>query len=188
MPNQFANLAKRVRDLDQDLRDDLGDEANESAKRSKRAAKENLEKKDAIATRELHAGLHVKTPDLFLSGQRFTAKVQSRAAHGKLVERGTGVFSHTDSPFGYDAPSYVNDKFAENIQQWIEAKGVTGRVYSPVREDDGSPSELAWAIARTIVDQGGTPAQPFMGPAFRQTKSTNTALISQRLSDTMRSF
>lgn len=58
----------------------------------------------------------------------------------------------------------------QNIQDWIGVVGITPSDPSMDQRD------LAWAIANSIAT-GGTPAQPYMRPAFEENKHIAERLI-----------
>lgn len=73
-------------------------------------------------------------------------------AHAQAVEQGTGVFGVAVRPSGKTPP-------VQRIEDWIKVRRITPR------DPKMDTRDLAWAIAQAI-GRTGTPAQPFMRPAY----------------------
>lgn len=83
--------------------------------------------------------------------------------YGPMVEQGTGVYGPEGLPSEILPP-------VENILDWVKKSGITPR------NPGDDQVDVAFAIAQSIA-QGGTPAQPFLGPAF----DDNRAAAERRL-------
>lgn len=74
--------------------------------------------------------------------------------YARAVEEGTGVYGLSAAPSGRMPP-------VQHILEWVRVKRIAPR------EPGMDERDLAWAIARRIAARG-TPAQPFMRPAYEQ--------------------
>ncbi len=83
--------------------------------------------------------------------------------YGEAVEKGTGVFGPNDQPSGIMPP-------VENIFDWIQRVNITPN--DPTMDS----ADLAWAISKTIAEEGTQP-QPYMQPAFEDNKKEAERLI-----------
>ena len=83
--------------------------------------------------------------------------------YASAVEQGTGIYGPQGAASGRMPPT-------ANILDWIKVKRI--------QPDDPhmSPRDLAFVIARSIARKG-TPAQPFMAPAFKE----NSARAERRI-------
>lgn len=168
----FFDAADRVDDLVDDLEDNIADGVARGTETVQDAAQLNLDNQDAVASGATKRGIrHLEGPPAaalttFDTDDRFhTSGVLSSAPWSGYLERGTGVHGPYPAPSPLPPPS--------DIQEWIDDKDITS--YTGLRSTPRlgeSASELAWAIAQSIGERfgtiPGTPAQPYMLPAWHQ--------------------
>lgn len=112
--------------------------------RMARDARDNTPKATSLLTNSIHVERPTKTEGLVVPG----------VDYAQLVEKGTGSYATDGGGFNsYSLPPI------EHIHDWIIAAGITPN--NPEYDE----FDLAWAIAQSIA-VNGTPAQPFMEPAF----------------------
>lgn len=84
--------------------------------------------------------------------------VFSGVAYASAVEEGTGVFGRAVRASGKTPP-------VQRIEDWIRVRRIQPH------DEKMTQRDLAWVIARGIA-RTGTPAQPFMWPAFRDHRAS----------------
>lgn len=97
--------------------------------------------------------------------QQLLHQVNSRAAHGVFVERGTGLQGPQRRASG---KQNLSPQGRANIASWIARKGIQPR-------PGVSAERLSWLISRSIARKGTRP-QPYLEPA-------NTPANARRIAD-----
>lgn len=167
----FDALKAKVSEMADDLDEDVADAASDGLETVKTDAQHELSQNDTNATYQLDGSLTVEQ-----SGSEASLVVD--APHGALTEFGTGPqfgdggYAIPQSVNGYSAPSGVSSDLVNDIDEWIDAKGITPR--------EVSREQLPWAIAQSIVENG-TPAQPYLRPAWYQNKPWLLNGVKRRL-------
>lgn len=90
--------------------------------------------------------------------------------YGAAVELGTGLHGPSGTSDNKMPP-------VQNIQDWISVVRVSSLKYA-------DPRDLAWAIAKSIAVLG-TPAQPYMAPAFEENKARAEQLLDAAILGSM---
>jgi len=153
------SVASQVTDLADDLDDGIESAVDDGMDDTARQVQTNIKANDSVATGRLY--LNAESERVTHSPKTVVARRISVPGVYKFVEYGTGLFSEK----GYDSPDGPSPRMLENLQDWIEDKGITGDYYDEQRTDDGDPSPLAWAIASSIVEFGNR-SHPFLRPAW----------------------
>lgn len=187
MARSAKQLARRVEDLKDDVRDAAEDTIDNASEEGADTIQSTIEANDSVATgmmrnlvrTELDLVADDRGPNVVAASMAISA-----ARYSAYVEYGTGAFTHTDSPVGFDSPDPYPPP--RQIQLWIENKGIVGDYYSAEDRGDGT-SDLAWAIA-DVIGELGNRAHPFMRPAFRTAKPLIVSDAEDRLTRAMSDF
>lgn len=153
----LKKLTKQLEELPETIEDAGEDSIEDELGTVKDRAQRNLRQNDTNWTRELSTSATIFYRENGYS-LRFTA------GHGPYVEYGTGgyfgtsVYPIPSDVEAFPAPGGVTEDMVENIEQWIDDKGIVGEHYSNDRD-------LAEAISHTIAALG-TRAHPFLRPAW----------------------
>jgi HK97 gp10 family phage protein len=154
MANDFTRLAKKLEDLPRKMRKGLDDAVETEMEATANTARSILALNRSIATGNLESSIRPRrVPHKGTGFATHAASAMTRYA--KFVENGTGFRGRSQ----YKAPTNVpvNEIFA-----WIVEKGIQPYAYD-------SQYELAVAIAN-VIENYGTRAHPFMGPAWKRHK------------------
>ena len=95
-------------------------------------------------------------------------QINSRAAHGAYVERGTGLYGPERRAPGKGG---LGTNGLANIAAWIRRRGITPR-------NGVTPQQLPFLIARKIA-RDGTRAQPYLEPANNRQNAGRIADLVQ---------
>lgn len=163
MTTNVETLVSQIEDLKSDMTDNIASAVTEGMDDTADEMQQTIADNDSIASRRLY--LEAKAENAATQGNVVERQKIRIPAVYKYVEYGTGP--RGDGQFA--APDGVSPDMLENLQSWIDDKGVIGRDYSatPTPGEDWSP--LAEAIGRTIVEVGTNP-HPFVRPTWRGTQ------------------
>lgn len=91
--------------------------------------------------------------------------------YARAAEEGTGLYGPQHAPSHKRPP-------VQSIEDWVRVRRI-----QPKRVGD-TPRDLAFAISRKIA-QTGTPAQPYLEPAFEQSQKANDQRIAAAIDATL---
>lgn len=182
--NGLSSITRTVENLKDNLEDEVNDAVDDTLDATERRAKFRIVSQDAVATTDLYRGFRqVRHPIQHPRGNGTRFRLMNTEPHAKFVEWGTGghfmegaSWGYTPPEKPYKAPSYSN-RLVRNIVEWIVVK--------PGFRRSGPPIRMARNIAQSIAFGSeadplpGTPAQPFMRPAwFVESKKLKWRLVS----------
>lgn len=157
-------LAEKVTDLKDDLKDNLENDVDEAMGEATDGIRTEIRSNESVASGRLITQTR-QTAGPQLANVIYSTKITAPYPYTYL-EYGTGARGgSTGWPDDESYPSPSTLVPPENIQNYIEEKGITGKYYSAVRKSSGEPSDLAWEIAKSIT-AFGTEAHPFMRPVW----------------------
>lgn len=182
MPNQFDDLADEI----EDLATDLATEAARGVEDELRLVRGKSDARVPDASGKLKRSSRIES-----EVGAFTASVRlvygregDSTAPAALVEYGTGQLGRSVPEMGrVPSPDHTSKGFLRALQSWIEAKNITGAVYSERTADtppSASWSPLAEAIAWSIVSTGTRP-HPFLRPAWRGHRIPTVKSVRKRI-------
>jgi len=159
-------VAEQVADLADDLDDGIDDGTNEGMGDVAQDMRLLIENNDSVASGRLVG--NARPEPLARPSAAGTARISFPAVYW-YVEMGTGAAGASDTlpdSRSFPAPSHSSIEMLDNLQSWIDDKGIVGTDYDEqASAGNGAWSPLAVAIAEAIVDFGTEP-HPFVRPVW----------------------